>query len=158
MRSPKSNSLLGRPNRLLLLGNLGRAAQIQLSISNSLIDDWDQKYGQSRIERIDHRELNFDSHKRFCTRDFACWAYISQSTDKFIWTHKIYNFQLFPKLFMWKRVQVPVFNAFKTVQFHLAHFGWYAAAVVSETLSCLISLFLFKFAALYWINETSNKI
>ena len=23
-----------------------------------------------------HRDLNFDSHKRFCTRDFACWAHI----------------------------------------------------------------------------------
>ena len=24
-----------------------------------------------------HRYLNLDSHKRFCTRDFSCWAYIS---------------------------------------------------------------------------------
>ena len=23
-----------------------------------------------------HRDLNFNSHKRFCTRDFATWAYI----------------------------------------------------------------------------------
>ena len=23
-----------------------------------------------------HRDLNFDSHKRFCTRDFTCWLYV----------------------------------------------------------------------------------
>ena len=28
------------------------------------------------VIRPEHRDLNFDSHKRFCTRDFACWAYI----------------------------------------------------------------------------------
>ena len=25
---------------------------------------------------MDHRDLNLDSHKRFCTRDFARWAYV----------------------------------------------------------------------------------
>ena len=25
---------------------------------------------------VHHRDLSFDSHKRFCTQDFACWAYV----------------------------------------------------------------------------------
>ena len=29
-----------------------------------------------RIKSLCHRDLKSDSHKRFPTRDFACWAYI----------------------------------------------------------------------------------
>ena len=30
----------------------------------------------SRLYGITHRDLKSDSHNRFPTRDFACWAYI----------------------------------------------------------------------------------
>ena len=36
----------------------------------------EKKYPQQKKNEWQHKDLNFDSHKRFCTRDFACWPYI----------------------------------------------------------------------------------